>query len=70
MFLPIFIAILMGLVSPTNINHNPNHGSTVYITGETNPNDPGDGENDGGTQTDPGNDGTGGEDGSIKPPKP
>ena len=61
MFLPLFIAILLGLATPTNTNNNcnPNSGTTVN-TADTDPINPGD--------PPPGDD-TGGEGGQIKPPK-
>jgi hypothetical protein len=64
MFLPLFIAILLGLATPTDTNNNcnPNSGTTVTTsdTDPTNPGEPGD--------TPPGDD-TGGEGGQIKIPK-
>jgi hypothetical protein len=64
MFLPLFIAILLGLATPTNTNNNCGHsGGTVVNANDTDPNDPGD----------PGDDGdggdTGGETGQNPPPK-
>ncbi|MGN8058704.1 hypothetical protein ACTJKN_20630 [Pedobacter sp. 22163] len=60
MFLPLFIAILLGLATPTNTNNNCSHnGGTTVSTNDT---DPGD--------TDPGDDGdTGGDNGHLPPPK-
>jgi len=57
MFIPLFIAILLGLATPSNTNNNcaPQTGTTVSATG-TDPGDPGD------PPTDPGDD-TGGETG-------
>ncbi|MCZ4245266.1 hypothetical protein [Pedobacter punctiformis] len=59
MFLPLFIAILLGLATPSNTNHSGNcNGTTTTVTTadstEGDPSDPGD--------TDPGED-TGGETG-------
>ncbi|QDW27148.1 hypothetical protein FFJ24_020895 [Pedobacter sp. KBS0701] len=72
MFLPLFIAILLGLATPTNTNNNCGHnGGTVVNASDTNPNDP---NNPGDPGTDPG-DGigeggdTGGEHGHMPPPK-
>lgn len=76
MFIPIFIAILMGLISPTNHSSNCNSGGTVYVnstTGEdgepsTNP-----GDNSGGDDTGiggPGPANPGGGSGQNPPPKP
>ncbi|MBO9673511.1 MAG: hypothetical protein J7577_08705 [Sphingobacteriaceae bacterium] len=66
MFLPLFIAILLGLATPANTNNNCSHnGGTVVSTNDTDPGDPGDPP-----PTDPGDDDTGGEGGQIKPPKP
>ncbi len=56
MFLPYFIAILLGFINPSNKNHSCANGTTVSINA-TNPDDP----NDPGT-TPPGDD-TGGETG-------
>ncbi len=72
MFLPIFIAFLMGLISPSSTNQTCNSGSTVYVTtGEPDPTDPGDGGDNG---EDEGTDGpgTGGPSGNTgnPPPKP
>ena len=63
MFLPLFIAILLGLATPSNTNNNcsPQTGTTVSAA-DTDPTDPGDEP-----PTDPGDD-TGGE-GSHVPPK-
>ncbi|NII84253.1 MULTISPECIES: hypothetical protein [unclassified Pedobacter] len=65
MFLPLFIAILLGLATPTNTNNNCSHNSgTVVSTNDTDPTNPG----DPGTG-DPGDDGdTGGEHGHMPPP--
>lgn len=79
MFLPLIIAILLGLVNPANYNTNCNSGSTVYVNANgTNsgddPNDPGDGGDEGGGNEDgPGHGGPGGNTGQnppIKPPTP
>jgi hypothetical protein len=63
MFLPLFIAILLGLATPTNTNNNcaPQTGTTVSTT-DTDPTDPGDTD-----PTDPGDDGTGGDTGQNPP---
>ncbi|KRT17473.1 hypothetical protein ASU31_02705 [Pedobacter ginsenosidimutans] len=63
MFLPLFIAILLGLATPANTNNNcnPNSGTTV-TTADTDPGDPGD------PGDPPPGDDTGGE-GSHVPPK-
>lgn len=66
MFIPLFIAILLGLASPSNTNHSASCGGTTTVStadaepGDTDPTDPGD--------TPPGDD-TGGEGGQIKIPK-
>jgi len=67
MFIPIFIAILMGLVNPSDSNYNSSSNNTI-VTTQGEPVDPGTGE--------PGDDGTtepggpvSGENGPIKPPK-
>lgn len=72
MFIPIFIAILLGLASPAM--HTSNCGGTVTVTTTTNgePGDPGTGDpgtGDPGTG-DPGDDGTGGDNSQLPPPKP
>ena len=67
MFIPIFIAILMGLINPSDSKYNSTSNNTIVSTqGEVV--DPGTG--------DPGSDGTtepggpvSGENGPIKPPK-
>jgi hypothetical protein len=75
MFLPLIIAILLGLVNPANHNANCNGGGTVYVSSDD-PNDPNDPENPGGEGgEDPGTDGpggtgTGGGTGNNPPPKP
>ena len=51
MWIPLIIAILMGLVCPTNNNSNNNNGTVYVSNSEPNgddPGDPGDGEGDGG----------------------
>jgi len=66
MFIPLFIAILLGLATPSNTNNNcaPQTGTTVSTNG-TDPGDPGDpGDTD---PTDPGDDGTGGDTGNNPP---
>jgi hypothetical protein len=66
MFIPLFIAILLGLATPSNTNHSASCGGTTTVNtadvdpGDTDPTDPGD--------TPPGDD-TGGEGGQIKIPK-
>ncbi|MBB6236950.1 hypothetical protein HDC90_001567 [Pedobacter sp. AK013] len=66
MFIPLFIAILLGLATPANTNNNcnPNGGTTVTTadTDPTNPGDPGDGTGEAGGDT-------GGETGQNPPPK-
>ncbi|MCX2432211.1 MULTISPECIES: hypothetical protein [unclassified Pedobacter] len=58
MFLPYFIAILLGFVSPSNTNSNCTHnGGTTVSTNNNTPGDPGD----------PGDDGTGGDTGQNPP---
>ncbi|MCY1524791.1 hypothetical protein D9M68_597420 [compost metagenome] len=77
MFLPIFIAILLGFLSPSHSGYtNGCNGGTVYVSGTgddsgdpddpNDPNDPDDPNNPG----DPGDDGTGGGAGQNPPPKP
>jgi len=63
MFLPLFIAILLGLATPANTNNNcaPQTGTTVSAA-DTDPTDPGDTD-----PTDPGDDGTGGDTGNNPP---
>lgn len=41
MFIPIFIAVLMGLISPANYSSNSNSGGTVYVNGNSGEDDPG-----------------------------
>jgi hypothetical protein len=71
MFLPLFIAILMGLVSPSHHTTSTNHcGSTTVSTMGDEEEDPGD-EDPGDTGEDgPGGTGTGGGTGQNPPPKP
>ena len=66
MFLPIFISILMGLISPTSSNYNTNSTDIVYLnTVDPKTDDITDtGYN---PATDSGDDGTGGETGSNPP---
>jgi hypothetical protein len=65
MFIPLFIAILLGLATPSNTNHSASCGGTTTVNtadadpGDTDPGDPGD--------TDPGDDGTGGDTGQNPP---
>ncbi|KQM79051.1 hypothetical protein ASE74_00260 [Pedobacter sp. Leaf216] len=69
MFIPLFIAILLGLATPYNTNQSASCGGTTTVNtadadpGDTNPDDP---NNPG--DTPPGDD-TGGEGGQIKIPK-
>jgi hypothetical protein len=63
MFIPMFIAILLGLVTPANTNNNCTHnGGTTVSTNSNTPGDPGDPGD-----TDPGDDGTGGDTGQNPP---
>ncbi|MBT2562548.1 hypothetical protein [Pedobacter sp. ISL-64] len=63
MFLPLFIAILLGLATPANTNHSASCGGTTTVnTADTDPTDPGDTD-----PTDPGDDGTGGDTGQNPP---
>ncbi|WP_293784446.1 hypothetical protein [uncultured Pedobacter sp.] len=65
MFLPLFIAILLGLATPANTNNNCGHNSgTVVNANDTDPNDNGDPGD-----TDPGDD-TGGEGAHVPPKNP
>jgi hypothetical protein len=65
MFIPLFIAILLGLATPSNTNHSASCGGTTTVNtadadpGDTDPGDPGD--------IDPGDDGTGGDTGQNPP---
>lgn len=79
MFIPLFIAILLGLVNPNHTNSNCSGGGTVQVNSTTpGTEDPGNGEggdDGGGTGTDPGTDGPGhggpgGNTGQNPPPKP
>lgn len=67
MFIPLIIALLLGLVTPTTHNTNCNGGGTVYVNSDD-PN-PGDDSGEGG-EDDGGEDGPGGETIPIPPPKP
>lgn len=68
MYLPIFIALLLGLINPAHTNTNCNGSGTVYVTATNNdPNDPGYGGPDG---EDDGEDGTGGDNGHVLPTRP
>lgn len=62
MFIPIFIAILMGLISPASHNSNGANGGTVYVTNS--------GSDEGNPDTDPGDGGDGGDDTGIGGPGP
>jgi len=71
MYIPIFIALLLGLLSPSHPGRTHHcSGGTVYVSNSTvdpgDPIDPDDPNNPG----DPGDDGTGGEGSQIPPPKP
>lgn len=71
MFIPIFIAILMGLVSPANHSSNCNGGGTVYMTSGDDSGDPGTDPSDDDTGiSGPGPAGPGGGSGQNPPPKP
>ena len=65
MFIPLFIAILLGLVNPSTGNTCPNNNNTVVNTQGT-PDDGGDGD---GGDTGGGGPVTG-ENGQLPPPKP
>ncbi|MFN0291756.1 hypothetical protein [Pedobacter helvus] len=73
MFIPIFIALLMGLISPANHSANCNTGGTVYVNstnGEDGDPDT-DPDNNGDTGVDgPGPANPGGGSGQNPPPKP
>lgn len=75
MFIPLIVAILLGLIAPTSNNANCANG-TVYVSnsepGEGDPGDPGDGDPEDGDPDggDTGEDGPGGDNGHIPPPKP
>jgi hypothetical protein len=65
MFIPLFIAILLGLATPSNTNHSASCGGTTTVnTADADPGDtdPGD--------TDPDEDGTGGEGAHVPPKNP
>ncbi|GGI23261.1 hypothetical protein [Pedobacter mendelii] len=62
MFIPLFIAILLGLATPSNTNHSATCNGTTVSTTNADPGDPG----DPGDPIDPG-DGTGGETGTNPP---
>lgn len=65
MFLPLFIAILLGLATPANSNNNCGHnGGTVVNANNTDPNDNGDPGDDGD------GDDTGGEGAHVPPKNP
>ena len=67
MFIPLFLAILLGLVNPSTTNNaTPNDGTVVNT--QSNPDDDGGGNN--GDPDDDGNDGTGGDGGHLPPKKP
>ncbi|WP_316804730.1 hypothetical protein [Pedobacter nototheniae] len=69
MFIPYFIAILLGLINPSNTNHSGNcNGTTTVSAANTNPDDPG--VPDDGSTPGPGpGTGTGGDTGQNPPPK-
>ncbi len=72
MFIPLFIALLLGFVNPATISSDvPNYGSTtVTATGSDSP-DPGNGGENGDPATDAtGGGSTGGEGGHIPIPNP
>lgn len=64
MFIPLFIAILLGLVNPSTTNTPPAGSGTTLSVNSNGGEDPGD--DDPGDQ-DPGGDDTGGETGPIRP---
>lgn len=66
MFLPLFIAILLGLVNPSHTNSNSNGGDTIYVNAYEPDN--GEGCDDNGDGTDPIN--PTGDTGQTPPPKP
>lgn len=73
MYLPIFIALLLGLINPSHTN-NCNGGGTVYVTtNDSNPSNSGEEEGEGDGEDDgndgPGAGGPGGNTGNP-PPKP
>jgi hypothetical protein len=73
MFIPLFIAILLGLACPLQPGTSCSHNTTVSVNSEGDPGDPGD---DGGSGDDDGTGGgstgtgTGGDTGNTPPPKP
>lgn len=68
MFIPLFIAILLGLATPSNTNNNCGHnGGTVVNANNTDPINPGDPGNPG--DPPPGDD-TGGEGAHVPPKNP
>ena len=68
MFIPLFIAILLGLASPSNTNTNCNHnGNGTTITTNDAPDDGGENPGEGGTGGELPGDGTGGETGNNPP---
>lgn len=73
MFIPLFIALLLGLVNPSHTNSNSG-GDTVYVNAaEPDPNDPGTDpciDPEGNLCTDPGFNGPGGDNGHVHPPRP
>lgn len=74
MFIPLFIAIFLGLVNPANVSNTSNchGGGTVVVNAEGDPGDTGDPGETGDPGDDTGDDGpgTGGGTGNIPPPKP
>jgi len=66
MFIPLFIAILLGLVNPSNTNSSCHNGNGTVVTQDA-PGDPG---NPGVPGDPPPIDGTGGDNGHVPPPKP
>lgn len=68
MFIPLFLAIMLGLVSPSNTNSNCSPNSGTVVSTQSNPDDNGGGED--GDPDDDGNDGTGGDGGHLPPKKP
>jgi len=66
MFIPLFIAILLGLVSPSANSNCSNSNGTVVTTQNANGDDGDDGTDTGETGGGP----VSGENGTIKPPKP
>jgi len=71
MFIPLFIAIMLGLVSPSQSNNACSHGAgtTVSINGTGDEGGGDTGDNGGGGSEGVGGD-TGGENGHVHPPKP